>query len=703
MFKNRLYSLLISSCLAILPLIVLSQEVRQDWIKTDYTGRSESLTTDPDGNVYLISGHFIRSLDDFDIMINKIKPSGEEEWTKTYNGLGNGSDSPTEILLLNNYIYVTGRSEGEGTQQDIVLLKYSLSGDLIWVRRFNGRIGLNDVPVKMNADLRSNEIVITGFSHIDRFNSEIVTLKYNESGDRLWVRTLNRFEYIDSPSDMMIDSFGNILITGATERESNPIRPANSDFATLKYDPSGTLLWDRYYNFGLSTSAIATNDHASDIDMDEIGNIYVVGERQDYFTMIKYFPDGAIEWNFDIEWRSNMLPKLAVFDSNNIYISNDNQDAQSVDFYKYNSARDQLWRISYRDPRGSRILLNSIRIDGTGNITTGINGQFFFKLLHIDPTGIINWVADSRILTSGSVQELTSIDISQRDVIYISGFNERSISSSYTLAGKFSLHKESSLILPILTEYEYFDFSSYVKEKGWCWSELNLDWKIIPICPIPIDCPEPSFSASLIHDQKTIWEDIQNVPFKTSLPFNDQLNSLSIKRETKDGYTELIHIDQGLVKNGFTALHISANPKENLLHVEAETDGGISVPFMITLNNKEGKGIWNGRYNAPMSKDLVEKVKEPGTTLLFSIPYDQPQFKSYPNPFSGDLNIDVNARDDFHAEAVILDLKGKRLIKETFKKAGNYRMKMQDLKPGLYILIFSQGGKEVKKLIEKKY
>ena len=38
-------------------------------------------------------------------------------------------------------------------------------------------------------------------------------------------------------------------------------------------------------------------------------------------------------------------------------------------------------------------------------------------------------------------------------------------------------------------DYERIDMSNYAPERGWCWSEIVIDWEIVPICPVP-PCPE---------------------------------------------------------------------------------------------------------------------------------------------------------------------------------------------------------------------
>jgi hypothetical protein len=121
---------------------------------------------------------------------------------------------------------------------------------------------------------------------------------------------------------------------------------------------------------------------------------------------------------------------------------------------------------------------------------------------------------------------------------------------------------------------------------------------------------------------------------------------------------------------------------------------------LISLNNKEGKTIWSQQFTAPMNKDLVQEVKEAGSTLKFLVPVEVSQFKVFPNPFSGDVNIDLEEKPDVSAEVIISDLKGKEMIRQALGTSGTHTIKTTDLKPGLYVLIFREGEKETRKLIE---
>lgn len=59
-----------------------------------------------------------------------------------------------------------------------------------------------------------------------------------------WLKTYNGTgSSTDSPSDLKTDASGNIYITGYSTGVGT-----GYDWLTIKYDPSGTQLWEKRYN-----------------------------------------------------------------------------------------------------------------------------------------------------------------------------------------------------------------------------------------------------------------------------------------------------------------------------------------------------------------------------------------------------------------------------------------------------------------------
>ncbi|MBK8552299.1 MAG: SBBP repeat-containing protein [Ignavibacteria bacterium] len=76
---------------------------------------------------------------DYDFTTIKYNSSGDEQWVQRYNGPGNTYDGANSITVDNSgKVYVTGLSEGIEFNIDYATIKYDSSGDSLWVRRYNG-------------------------------------------------------------------------------------------------------------------------------------------------------------------------------------------------------------------------------------------------------------------------------------------------------------------------------------------------------------------------------------------------------------------------------------------------------------------------------------------------------------------------------------------------------------------------------------
>jgi len=92
--------------------------------------KGKKLALDSYDNVYLIGGTT-------DYQIVKYSNTGDSLWEAVYDGPSNDTDQVAAIFIdKNNYIYVTGRSSNNAIY-GIATIKYSASGDSIWVRRFD--------------------------------------------------------------------------------------------------------------------------------------------------------------------------------------------------------------------------------------------------------------------------------------------------------------------------------------------------------------------------------------------------------------------------------------------------------------------------------------------------------------------------------------------------------------------------------------
>lgn len=261
---------------------------------SNLSDEGKTIKVDAGGNVY-VGGRTTSSVTGIDCITVKYNPDGSEAWVKTYSGSGANEDYIVSIDVDNaGNVYAGGCSVGASSGQDLVVIKYNAAGNEEWVRRQNGAGNGGDalVSLKISPD---GSIVAAGYVYNGPEQSHnTYTIKYDENGNILWQQEYNGLgSKIDFATAMTTDNSNNIYVTGLTTQIINS-RP-DSNYATLKYDPSGHLMWVATYD-GPNNSV----DISRTIFVDNAANVYISGSSKgvgsDDYATIKYNTNGAVQW-----------------------------------------------------------------------------------------------------------------------------------------------------------------------------------------------------------------------------------------------------------------------------------------------------------------------------------------------------------------------------------------------------------------------
>jgi len=357
---------------------LFAQQVDTAWVRrypvgTNLEHSAYAIAVDKAGNVYVtgMSGDSDGSTHP-DYATIKYYPNGDTAWIRKYNGPGNYSDAAYAIAVDNSgNVYVTGLSYGTGTSSDYTTIKYNSNGDTVWVRRYNGPGNLEDCARALTVD-DSGNVYVTGVSYDSLTYFDYTTIKYNSNGDTVWVRTYNGpGNSSDDAFAIALDGSGNVYVTGYSYGSGTW-----PDYATIKYDSSGDTVWVRRYN-GSGNS----DDVAYAIAVDGSGNVYVTGASngdngyQDYAT-IKYYPNGDTAWerrysNPFWDRDNDDAYAIAVDGSGNVYVTGRSYGSGTRDDYatiKYDPAGNQLWVQRYNGPGNYDDEARAIAIDDYGNV-----------------------------------------------------------------------------------------------------------------------------------------------------------------------------------------------------------------------------------------------------------------------------------------------------------------------------------------------
>ncbi len=254
------------------------------WVRSlrmgdDCFGRKIML--DGDGNIIIAGSYHTEVIDQ--VLLIKYYPNGDLAWIKPQNQMMWPIDA---VMDSQGNICVTGLGFG-----DIATAKYSPDGDSLWMVRYNGPANGYDQPSKMAIDSNDN-IIITGCTNFDyrnRSSGDMVTMKYNPSGDTLWTRIVNGSEFnslLDISNDVLVDNGGNVYITGSIMSEE-----LGQLCLTKEYDPNGGDVWTRIFSVGSSGS------EGRALTLDNLGNLYVTGLSNEQIATFSYDLIGELRWS----------------------------------------------------------------------------------------------------------------------------------------------------------------------------------------------------------------------------------------------------------------------------------------------------------------------------------------------------------------------------------------------------------------------
>ena len=136
------------------------------------------------GGVTWVCGNVQTSSGMSDISLTKIV-DGVKQWTKWWDSPFHRNDYAAKMALApNGDVYITG-SSGNGHYADMILLKWSSSGVLKWVRRYDGRGHKSDFARLVGVDGAGN-VTISGTTNTDNRGEDWITVSYTAGGSVRW-------------------------------------------------------------------------------------------------------------------------------------------------------------------------------------------------------------------------------------------------------------------------------------------------------------------------------------------------------------------------------------------------------------------------------------------------------------------------------------------------------------------------------------
>lgn len=160
-------------------------------------------------------------------------------------------------------LYTSGTREG-ATDADILLIKWSKSGRILWKRTYDPTPAGYDAGGDVVVD-RAGNVTVFALAQAGARDDWLV-VSWTAAGKRRWVRRLTDSPAEESTSEMVVDRAGNLYVTGYADRAGK------SSMLTAKLSPAGRVLWKRWY---LGPAGLSSSGHA--LALRSGGGVYVGG------------------------------------------------------------------------------------------------------------------------------------------------------------------------------------------------------------------------------------------------------------------------------------------------------------------------------------------------------------------------------------------------------------------------------------------
>ena len=368
--------------------------------------RAVAIGTDAFGNVYVSGTSWLSGTDPnwSDWTTVKYSSSGVQLWSRQYNGPDNSGDMVYALAVdaMGN-VFVAGRSDGQRSMGDFLIVKYDSEGAQQWFDRYNGPVNDYDEARGIALDPSGN-VYVTGSSRSigkEWYSDDYLTIMYSPSGTRQWIGRYNGTgnEYDDAQA-IALDASGNVYVTGSSEAPKG-----NRDCATIKYNVGGIQQWVARYD-GPGSS----DERAQAFTIDASGNLYVTGISGaglsgDYIT-VKYGFDGVLQWSARYNGPGDFYdwPHTVKVDrSGHVYVTGESDGAGTRRDYatiKYHANGTEQWAARYSAPGNLPDRGSGLEIDRLGNVyvtgsafytSSGIDAEF--TTIKYDAEGREQWLA----------------------------------------------------------------------------------------------------------------------------------------------------------------------------------------------------------------------------------------------------------------------------------------------------------------------
>ncbi len=397
-----------------------------------------NVSFDDSGNIYFTGTDYQ------DGYVTCIHSDGTPGWRREWRGpLNNGSEVFHGIAVDNSGgIYVTGRGvyPGEdyyanGGLPNMIIAKYNTNGDSLWTYRcidsLNSSMGF--AITSANGKVYAGGFV-TDTAYVDE---NLYTLILDTAGNSINEWIYNGIgDAITMGQFVQTDANDNVYCAATVDRLYNQ----GYDVVLVKYDPSGNLLWEKYY-----TSYGWNNDTLTNMQMDAFGNLVLCIStdsallKNNYkLTLLKVDQSGNFTdtVQFGSAVTGSILSTSMDIGSNGTVALTAASNIHGGIIIHFDAAFSQVWWAEIDSTPFAATRANSVDLFPNGDLLIGGNSQTSGSWIGIiqrySPSGIKLW---STVIDSANVyDEIKDVTTDAGDVAFTGASG--GASSFLTMTGK---------------------------------------------------------------------------------------------------------------------------------------------------------------------------------------------------------------------------------------------------------------------------